>query len=154
MTSNSKGLLIWNGFSEQFFHLPSTRQCRQQMTALKNSNTSMYVDFHHNSGWGMCINCSLKPRNPLKSNLVRKIRENNYFPSRSKLEVIRYSHPTTPCTRLSSQTTGIWHLSTGEKCYKWVLEIVNSMVIPIVRHPYFRFALNGGDQEFNGIHLL
>ena len=52
----------------------------------------MYVDFHHNSGWGMYIDRILKSRNPQNSNLVRKNRENNYFSSRTKLEVLRYIH--------------------------------------------------------------
>ena len=42
--------------SFQNFHLPCTQQCKQQKTALENSNTSIYVDIHHNLGWGMYIN--------------------------------------------------------------------------------------------------
>ena len=38
----------------------------------------------------MYIDRILKSRNPQNSNLVRKNRENNYFSSRTKLEVIRY----------------------------------------------------------------
>ena len=38
----------------------------------------------------MYINWILKSRNPQNSNLVRKNREDNYFSSRTKLEVLRY----------------------------------------------------------------
>ena len=38
----------------------------------------------------MYFNWILKSRNPRNSNLVRKIRKNNYFSARTKLEVIRY----------------------------------------------------------------
>ena len=41
----------------------------------------------------MYIDWIFKSRNPRNSNLVRKNRENNYFPSRTKLEVIRYIGP-------------------------------------------------------------
>ena len=78
------------------FHLSCTRQCKKQKTALENSNTSMYVDFHHNLGEGMYINWISKSRNPRNSNLVRKNRENNYFSSCTKLEVLRYQHTTKP----------------------------------------------------------
>ena len=93
ITYNLVRILIQYGFSVQFlnFHSYFTHQCRQQLTALKNSKTSIYVDFHHDVGWDMCINWILKSRNPRNSNFVRKNRENNYFSSRTKFEVIRYT---------------------------------------------------------------
>ena len=57
------------------------------MTALENSNTSIYLDGHHNLGWGMYIDWIFKYRNPLNSNLVRKNGENNYFSSCTNSEV-------------------------------------------------------------------
>ena len=53
VTSKLVQLLILYGLSEQFlkFSFARTQQCRQQKTALENSNTSIiYVDFHHDLG--------------------------------------------------------------------------------------------------------
>ena len=45
----------------------------------------------------MYINWILKSRKPRNSNLVRKNCENNYFSSRTKLEVLRYSYVVNDC---------------------------------------------------------
>ena len=89
ITSNLMRILIQYRLSENFlnFHLHFTHQRRQQKTALKDSNTSIYVDFHHILGRGMYINWIVKSRNPRNSNLVRKNRGNDYFRAREKTMV-------------------------------------------------------------------
>ena len=82
----------------------------------------MYVDFHHNSGWGMYIDRILKSRNPQNSNLVRKYREINYFSSRTKLEDIRQYCINYSFVYLSHVTYSFYLLVTIESLLKYFVQ--------------------------------